>query len=243
MFFGKMSIFSQVSSIQALNYLAHGALASDCLLCGSLGEGEICLACDASFERVAHACPRCALPLPESHRCGACLAHPPAFDAAIALFAYRFPLERLMHRFKYGGDLACGKWLASQLASRVAHEAPPQLLVVPPAARERLHRRGFNPAAEIAKVVAHRTRARFERHLVRRVREQAPQAGLPRRERLANLRGVFVAGTNLDGRHVVVVDDVMTTGATAEAMARALKDAGAASVRIWVVARTPEPGG
>jgi ComF family protein len=243
MFFGYMSIFSPARAIQALNYLAGSAIASDCLLCGAMGKGEVCEACDASFERVAQACPCCALPLAESRRCGACLSHPPAFDAAIALFAYRFPLERLMHRFKYGGDLACGKWLASELASRVAHETPPQLLVVPPAARERLHRRGFNPAAEIAKVVARRARARLAPHLVRRVREQAPQAGLPRRERVANLRGAFVARTPLAGLDVVVVDDVMTTGATAEAMARALKDAGAATVRIWVVARTPEPGG
>ena len=242
MFFEKMSIFSGAGAIQSLKNLAQGAIESDCLLCGAVREGEICAACDASFERVADACPGCALPLVASRRCGACLANPPAFDASLAVFAYRFPLERVMHRFKYGADLAAGRWLALQLAARVSNEPRPDVVAVPPAMREHMHRRGFNPAAEIAKVVARRTRTHFAAQLVRRVREHAPQAGLSRRERLANLRGAFVADATVRGLDVVVVDDVMTTGATANAMARALKDAGAANIRIWLVARAPEPG-
>jgi predicted amidophosphoribosyltransferase len=108
--------------------------------------------------------------------------------------------------------------------------------------RARLHERGFNPAGEIAKVVARTCGVRLDQGLVVRAREQAPQAGLTRRERLANLHGAFRCPSALPGRDVALVDDVMTTGATADAIARELKAAGAARVRVWALARTPEPG-
>lgn len=160
----------------------------------------------------------------------------------MCVFAYRFPLERLVARYKYGGDVALGKWLGLQLAERVRHEPRPRLLVVPPLARARMHRRGFNQALEIAKVVGRQLAVRVDANAVSRVREDVAQASLTRRERLANLRGAFRCDVRMDGADVAVVDDVMTTGATAEAMAAALKAAGAARVRIWAVARTPQPG-
>ncbi|MGE5094315.1 MAG: ComF family protein [Betaproteobacteria bacterium] len=157
-------------------------------------------------------------------------------------FAYGFPLDRLVQRFKYGGDLAIGGWLASALAQRVAHESRPQLLVAPPLTRARLRERGFNQALEVAKVVGQGMRVRCSLHGVRRRHEDAPQAGLSRRERLANLRDAFDCREDVRGLDVAVVDDVLTTGATAEAMARALKKSGACRVRVWAVARTLEPG-
>lgn len=170
------------------------------------------------------------------------MRRPPAFDGATCVFEYRFPLEALVRRFKYAGDLACGRWLARSLAERVTRERAPELIVVPPLHAARLRERGFNQAVEIAKVVAPACGARLERGLVERVRRDAPQAGLSRRERLGNLRGAFACRRNLHGADVVVVDDVLTTGATGEAMARTLKEAGAARVRLWAVARTPAPG-
>jgi ComF family protein len=147
-----------------------------------------------------------------------------------------------VQRFKYAGDLAIGRWLGRQLAERAAREAPPELLVAPPLTKARLRERGFNQALELAKVAGSRLGLRCSLHAVRRRHEAVPQAGLSRGARLANLRDAFECREPVRGLDVAVVDDVLTTGATAEAMARALHRAGAARVRVWAVARTPDPG-
>jgi ComF family protein len=144
----------------------------------------------------------------------------------------------LVQRFKFAGDLAAGRWLAERLAERVSGEARPDLLVAPPLAVPRLRERGFNQALEIAKVVARRVHARCDIDGLVKARETAPQPGLSRRERRANLRDAFRCRRDVDGLHVAVVDDVMTTGATLDAVSSVLKRAGAARVSAWCVART-----
>ncbi|HET7403556.1 MAG TPA: ComF family protein [Usitatibacter sp.] len=243
-----MSIRSCRQSLQLLKKQAATALraaATDCLLCGAAGAASpVCGACERRLERIGAACRVCARPLPEPGTCGACLERPPTFGSATAVFAYRFPLDRLVQRFKYAGDLALGRWLGEALADRVASApAPrPDVLVVPPLGSGRLRERGFNQALELARVVAARLALPVSRGGVVRVQEAAVQAALPRAARWANLRGAFRCQDDFHGLDVAVVDDVLTTGATAEAMARALADAGARDVRIWAVARTPEPG-
>ena len=165
-----------------------------------------------------------------------------AFDEAIARFEYRFPLDRLVQRFKYGGDLAIGRWLAERLAERVRDAARPDLLAVPPLAAARLRERGFNQALEIARTVGRRLRVPVDPRAIERRRDTPPQASLDRRARAANLRGAFACGVDVRGRHVAIVDDVLTTGATADAIARVLKAAGAERVSAWAVARAPDPG-
>jgi ComF family protein len=179
--------------------------------------------------------------MPVPGRCGRCLRAAPAFDLARAAFEYRFPLDRLVQRLKFAGDLAVGRWLGQQLALAVQGEHA-DVLVVPPLARSRLRSRGFNQALELARVVGAARNIFVDPWAVGRIRDTTPQPGLGRRERSANLRGAFRAANTCRGAHVAIVDDVMTTGATAEAMAHALKHAGAASVSAWIVARTPEPG-
>ena len=219
------------------------ALGGDCLLCGAPSESaRVCAACERAVERRGAACPRCALPMPRNETCGRCLRHPPAVDAAFALFEYRFPVDRVLLRFKFAGDLAAGRWLGERLAQAVERAPAPDLIVVPPMDAERLGQRGFNQALEIAKVVAARRGVALDRRALRRVRAAAPQSTLGGRERRANLRDAFASRRRFDGLHVAIVDDVMTTGATIDAVARALRDGGAARVDGWVVARTPEPG-
>jgi ComF family protein len=171
--------------------------------------------------------------------CGACLRRPPPFDAAVAAFEYRFPVDRLVRRFKFAGDLAAGRWLAGRLAAVVA--AQPDLIVVPPLTPARLRERGFNQALEIARVVGAATGARVGARVLEKVRDTAPQPGLGGRARRRNLRGAFRAARPVAGSHVAIVDDVMTTGATVAELASVLKEAGARRVDVWVVARTP-PG-
>lgn len=215
----------------------------DCVLClRDCGESLLCAACAAELEDPSPACPRCALPLARAELpCPACRSAPHAFDRAVARYEYRFPLDRLVLRFKYGGDLALGRWLAQRLAERASREPRPDVLVVPPLSPARIRTRGFNQALEIARLVGRRIGVAVSREALVRRHDTPSQASLGRRERQANLRGAFACTRALGGLHVAIVDDVLTTGATADAIAQVLKEAGAASVAVWAVARAPEP--
>jgi ComF family protein len=161
----------------------------------------------------------------------------------IAAYAYAFPVDRLVQRFKFGGDLTLGRWLGERLAECVAGEPRPDLLVAPPLAARRLRERGFNQALQLASCVGRAIHVPVDRDPLTRVRETSSQAGLGRAARRQNLRGAFHCTRDLRGMRVALVDDVFTTGATAEAIADVLRDAGASDVRTWVVARTPDPSG
>jgi ComF family protein len=180
--------------------------------------------------------------MPAPQACGACLAHPPTVDATVAAFEYRFPIDRLVQRFKFAGDLTIGRWLGECLAQAVAMEDRPDILVAAPIGRARLRERGFNQALELARTVAAAHALRVDLGLIAKVRDTPAQQGLTRSERRANLRDAFCVRGDIDGADIAIVDDVMTTGATAEAMAGALRIAGARRVVAWVLARTPEPG-
>jgi ComF family protein len=216
--------------------------AQDCLLCGAFaGTNLVCDACERDLPRLGAHCERCAVPLPQAGLCGNCRAHAPAFDRALAVFEYRFPVDRLVQRFKYSADLACGRWLARELARSCALEPRPDLVFAPPLSRGRLRSRGFNQALELARHVGRQLGVRCVVRGLHKNFDTAPQPGLGRRARRAKLRGAFACTVALRGARVALVDDVMTTGATADALAAVLKRAGAAEVSVWAVARTPEP--
>jgi ComF family protein len=211
----------------------------DCALCVASSDALVCPACRGNLPRARFACTSCALPLPRTGICGACRSRAPAFDGATAAFEYRFPVDRLVRRFKYAGDLALGRWLAERLAASIEDEPMPSLIVAPPSTRQRLRERGFNPALEVAKRVAAHVAVPCSQEGLIRTRETVPQPGLGRDERRRNLEGVLATRLHLEGKSVALVDDVMTTGATADAAARVLKRAGAERVCVWVVARAP----
>lgn len=214
----------------------------DCLLClDNAGMRALCPPCERLLARPGPACSRCARRLPEGGACGRCLPARSPLDGIAAAFDYGFPVDRLVHRFKFGGDLATGSVLAVALAKAVAGRRPPDLLVPSPASRARLRERGFNPAAELARRLSRELRLDWDPGILLKVRHTPPQTGLSRAQRRRNLRDAFRCG-EVTGRRIAVVDDVTTTGATLEALARALRAAGAAGVEGWVVARTPPPG-
>ena len=213
------------------------ALPQACLLCGAAsGQALLCAACDADLPRLPHArCAVCALPIASGCVCGACLDHPPCFDRVMAVFAYRFPVDALVHAFKYGGDLAVGSMLGQALGAAVTERA--DLIIPMPLARKRLRERGFNQARELARSVGSLTGIPVAADICRKVIETQPQAALPWRERAKNVRSAFVCDADLTEKKVAVIDDVMTTGATLNELARNLKRAGATQVSGWVVAR------
>jgi len=223
---------------------ARRALPQRCELCaGTSGAELLCGGCTRSLPHLGPACPVCALPTPAGAVCGHCLAHPPPFDATLAAFAYAFPVDRLMHAFKYHGRVALAEWGAAAIRARRAATASalPQRLIALPLSRERQRERGYNQAHEIARVLGRELAIPLIRGGVRRDRSAPPQAALPWNERAKNVRGAFACELDLKGLSVGVVDDVITTGASLAEFARTLKRAGATRVENWVVARTLPP--
>jgi ComF family protein len=213
-------------------------LGQDCVLCGGRSGGDFfCAGCAADLPRPDGACPQCAGPSPGGERCGACLTQSPPFDATVAVWRYEFPVDRLVQALKYGQRLALADGFGEALAARVGARRV-DAIVPMPLARRRLAERGFNQALEIGRHVARRTGIGLEPQLVERVRETAPQTDLPHDARAANVRGAFACVGDVAARTLAVVDDVMTTGASLEELARTLKRAGASRVENWVVART-----
>jgi ComF family protein len=212
-------------------------LAQDCVLCRApSGERLFCDGCAGELPQLAEACPRCAGPSPGG-ACGACLAQPPSFDATLATWRYEFPVDRLIHALKYGHRLALAAAFGDALAASIAGRKV-DAIVPMPLGRARLIERGFNQALEIARRVARRTDLSLQPELVTRVRDTLPQTDLPHDARDANVRGAFACSGAVENLSIAVVDDVMTTGASLQELARTLKRAGAACVENWVVART-----
>jgi ComF family protein len=171
-------------------------------------------------------------------------AGPAPIDRCFAPFVYAFPADSLVHRLKYRGQLAVGRVLGMLLAAAVrdfALHLDVDGLVPIPLHPTRHAERGFNQSAEIGSRAAGDLGCRYFPGAVRRVRVTRPQVGLHPEERRSNLAGAFRASVEVRGRRVAVVDDVLTTGATAGAVAEALLEAGAFSVDVWCIARAPAP--
>lgn len=231
-----------------------------CLLCGERAAGGLCAGCRVSVGasmRGGPRCPRCDLGLGKAARPGAaggsacpdCLALSPSFERVLAAFDYAWPGELLIHALKRRHRYGCAPVLAALLgerceaARRVSPDAlwcPRATLVVPvPAGRRSLARRGFNPAAEVGRELARRLGLAWRPGLLRRVRDGDPQKGLAPDARRASVAGLYECAGSVAGRDILAVDDVMTTGSTLDAVARVLKEHGAAKVWGAVAARTP----
>lgn len=209
-----------------------------CLLCGQqAGSQAVCAPCQAELPRLPQpCCPLCATPLGSAAAaCGACLARPPAYDATHAAWQYAFPADRLVLLLKYQRRLASADFIAQAMLAGVR---PAGTLIVPvPLAPERLRARGFNQALEIARPLARALDLPLDVGSLVRTRDTAAQSQLPWRARQGNVRNAFACNRDFAGQSVIVVDDVMTTGATLSAVARTLKDHGAISVVNWVATR------
>ena len=214
--------------------------AQPCLLCGAPSQsGLCCAACDAELPRLTGKhCPICALPTPAGDVCGECLKQPPAFDHTVAAFSYNFPLNKLIQSLKFRDHLILVNYLADAVVKRVS--TMPDCLVALPLHPLRLRERGFNQSMLLARRISRRLDIPLLAHACERVRNTPPQSSLPWKERDKNMRQAFTCKPDADvrGKHVAIVDDVMTTGASIGELAHALKLAGAREVSAWVVART-----
>ena len=213
-----------------------------CLLCGAPSDEDVdlCAPCAREMPRNRHACERCALPLPVGAAlCGQCQRRAPPWDAAWAPFRYGWPLDRLETRFKFGADLAAGRVLAELWRSEYAPAERPDLIVPVPLHRARLRSRGYNQALELARPLAAAIGVPVRYDVLERTRGTSAQTELDRTARRRNVRGAFRARRKPLPDHVVLLDDVMTTGATLAECARVLRRAGARRVDVWALARAP----
>ena len=219
-----------------------------CLMCGlASGESNLCAPCRDDLPRSGPACRRCALPLEGENEgvCGACLQRAPPWDCALAALDYTFPVDVLVQRFKFNRNMACGEALAGELGQAIglslSGSAVPDCIAPVPLHRLRQAVRTFNQSELLARHLGRRLGIPVDHRLLCRVRKTQAQSGLDARSRRRNTRGAFHCRYNrAQGlRHVALVDDVMTTGATVEACARELRRAGIGEISVWVVARAP----
>lgn len=216
-----------------------------CQICLAWGGARLCSGCVARFAPSRPRCPRCALPASGPH-CATCLREPLPLAGAVAAVDYAAPWDTLLHGLKYHGQLSAAPALGQLLANAVLQQAPPapDLLLLPvPLHPQRLCERGYNQSLLLAQVVAEHLQRTVRADWLQRVIDTPTQTQLTRAQRQRQLNHAFVLkpGAPVQGQHVALVDDVMTTGATMTALAHLLTRHGAASVQAWAVARTPLP--
>jgi len=213
-----------------------------CILCGRIGQGldvDLCAPCEADLPFNAVRCGICSAPLARSARsiCGACLRRTPLFDASCIPFQFAYPIDHMVRRLKYGGVIAMGRVLGELFARRMHAESLPKLLLPVPLAHRRFRERGYNQAIVLAEHIHMNARIALRTDVLVRTRETQMQAGLDQLARRRNIHDAFEVVTALPATHVAILDDVVTTGSTANEIARVLKQAGAQRVDVWAIAR------
>lgn len=226
-----------------LSRLLHIALPMRCLLCdGEAQQANICEPCFRGLPGNLEPCPRCALPLAAQAGgpCASCTARPPAWHSAHAPLSYQYPVDTLVQLLKFKRQVAAGPPLARAMACvpPPVHPAHRPWLIPVPLHPGRYLLRGFNQATELALHVHRSTGLPLASRWLRRYRRTTAQSGLSARQRRKNLRGAFRwHGPGLSGGHIILVDDVMTTGSTLSECTHVLYKAGAGRVSVWVAAR------
>ena len=223
-------------------------LPSCCPLCDiPLPPGEfLCDYCHAALPRLPQPCSNCGLPLldaaPLASRCGSCQTNLPKFDHLIAACHYAPPITQLITTYKFHQQLYLAR-LFAHLLSTAVRSTPwelPEMIVPVPLHPARQRQRGYNQALEVARLVSRALAIPVARDSVQRIRTTAPQSDLNAAARIKNVRGAFALRSTLAYQHIVLLDDVVTTGNTVNEIARILKNSGVRQVDVWCIARATE---
>ncbi|MCU7933679.1 MAG: ComF family protein [Candidatus Thiodiazotropha sp. (ex Dulcina madagascariensis)] len=235
-----MKVNNWIKNIRSLLY------PNGCLLCSAPGDfdRQFCPACYRSLPFNRQACHRCALPLPPATPpgalCGSCLAKQPPFDSCVTALCYEPPVSRLISALKFRQQLHLVEPMAELFTDRLGEPLrKPELMLPIPLHPLRLRERGFNQSLELGRVVARRYGLAIDWRICRRVRHTQAQTGLNEKARQKNLRRAFTVCGDVNGSHLVLFDDVITTGSTIAALSKTLKRAGAKRIDVWALARTP----
>ena len=217
-----------------------------CPLCGhtlsSKDTDVLCTECLAGFKALPDAhCPTCALPFSggsnSSHLCGRCTVHQPAYVKVYAVGLYEQSLRQAIHQFKFSRKVGLDRSLGVLLDEVVASDLTLDLVVPVPLYRKRLQQRSYNQALLLAREFARIRKLSVPTDLLLKVRDTEPQQGLSAKQRGQNLQGVFNLQGSVSGATVLLVDDVLTTGATVEACSQVLLAGGAKAVYVAVIGR------
>ena len=214
-----------------------------CALCGTDYSGLLCRGCHRDLPGLTLACTRCGLPSP-SPVCAGCLVKPPLWQHLVAPFSFAYPMDKIIHEFKYSGAVFWGSFLAAAVVRQgLALNVPlPEALIPVPMHPRRLAERGFNQAMELARGIGRELDIPILSGALARTECRLPQVGLSADKRRKNIRGAFSATLDrFSQRSIAIVDDILTTGATANELARVLRRIGVAQIQVWVVARTLSP--
>lgn len=217
-------------------------LPSVCVLCQQYHRGSfaVCQHCNDLFKRIDNACYYCALPLPDAKFlvCGDCSKKKPAIDHTITGYSFEEPLRTLVHEFKYHDAFYLRTFLAKLMLDALSEKiVTTQCLVPVPLHPKRLQQRGFNQAAELAKLLAKQLNIPCELALCKKIIHTPPQANLSGKQRRKNLHQAFQVKTN-SYHHITLVDDLLTTGSTVNELASIFKQQGVIQVDVWCCART-----
>jgi ComF family protein len=201
----------------------------------------LCDGCSASLPWIRQACPGCAQPQNFDGLCARCLKKPRPFDAAWAAFRLEAPVQQAIHGVKYHAGFLQARLLGELMAQKLGRRALPlpELVIPVPLHRNRLMRRGYNQSLEIAQALKRTLAIKVDANAAKRIRATPDQIGLSAAQRRRNLHNAFTVDTRIAGKHIALLDDVMTTGTTLEALARAARKAGAVRIEAWAVARVP----
>ncbi len=222
---------------------------SSCVLCGDSVTDAIslCKPCKNDLPLLENACQQCGLPLNDAavdnSTCGQCIQQPPDIDYTLCLYHYQMPVDFLITELKYNQQLSHAKILGQCLLARLKKEnikEIPDFILPVPLHKQRLVKRGFNQSLEIARPIAKYFDIPIDLKTIRRNRQTLAQANLNITERKKNIRGCFelkLKDGALTGKHIVIIDDVVTTGSTINELAKLLKKAGAEKVGVWSIAR------
>ena len=218
-----------------------------CLLCGDKGtQGrDLCESCARSLPYNHPACPRCALPLPfeTDSLCGECQRRPPAYGRSFALFHYEEPARHLLTALKFHARYPCARLLGEMLADALeTQEDKPELIIPVPLHRSRYRERGYNQTLEIARTLSRRLQIPVDFASCIRALATQPQTDLKGKDRRRNVRKAFALTRPMAASHVAILDDVVTTGATVNELAKLLRQAGVGRIEVWACARAGGKG-
>ncbi len=223
---------------------------SRCILCQQTVSGsfEICPDCFNTLPHNEHCCVRCALPLAEGISgellCGRCIQKTPAFDYVYSPFRYEDDIINLVHQLKFGEKISYARTIGEMLLTKfqgdlLSKQGKPECLMPVSLHDARMRQRGFNQSIEVARVLAKKIEIPIEYDAVIRQRSTSPQTGLNAQQRRKNIKGAFSLAREIKYRHVLIIDDVVTTGSTVNELARVLKKNKVERVGVLSIARAP----
>lgn len=228
------------TSIYRPNICRHG-IYRHCILCHCATPGDLCMHCRNELPLILQRCLQCGIPLSHDGLCGDCLLCSPRYSQCIAPLRFEAPISHLLSAFKYQGNFNYGRVLSQILADQLPAENTQHVaaLIPVPLHWRRRWQRGFNQTEIIADELSRRLKIPVQTRWLKKIRGGTSQQLLDADARKKNLLGAFNCSRNLTGMHVALVDDVVTTGATANVISEILLQHGAASVQVWAIARTP----